>query len=281
MSSGLAPERTGRWGGGGPGPQPGPRPGEGGAGWGGNGSAEANSFFLHKFFLYFFSTFFQKPSSAFRSWSPSKTIGTGSTRGHKAPLTAGGAGAAATVGVGRRREEGAPRRGLRGSLEGPGGWEGALGRPGTPALGSAWFLALRTELHAACRRPALLGPLWLERMWPGCCGRGLGGHPCLCQSVSPVSMPGGDGTACWEVCSHRTLGPSGKWAGPRLVLSVPCRRCHLGSRGLGAGAHTRTQWSSLRVWWKGLLEAECQGLGGSSAFLDTESLALCAPQSQL
>ena len=109
-----------------------PRPGPG-AGWGGLGWHQAPQKQIPTSFTtfssFFFSTFFQKPSSAVRSWSPSKTIGSGSTRGHKAPLMEE-AGAKPTAGAGG----GSPRGGLRVSGGGCIGWGWGPSRDPSPGL---------------------------------------------------------------------------------------------------------------------------------------------------
>lgn len=83
-------------------------------GWGGTGLRRSKFLLPSQLFpLFFFSTFFQKPSSAVHSWSPSKTIGSGSTRGHKAPLMAE-AGAKPTAGEGSRGPLARPQGVFRG-----------------------------------------------------------------------------------------------------------------------------------------------------------------------
>ena len=127
-------------------PRPGPRAGWGGLGWHQAPQKQIPSSFTTFSSFSFFSTFFQKPSSAVRSWSPSKTIGSGSTRGHKAPLMEE-AGAKPTVGAGG----GSPQRGLRVSWGGL--YRVGVGPSRDPSPGSALFLAGRMVAPSACLSP--------------------------------------------------------------------------------------------------------------------------------
>lgn len=214
-------------GGGGAGPQPGPRPREG---WGGTGLSRGKFLLPSQLFpLIFFSSFFQKPSSAVRSWSPSKTMGTGSTRGHKAPLTAA-VGAKPTVGVGeeggRKGTRDAPSGGLWASSGGraPRGW--ASRRDPRPRLGP---ISGGEDIGPLCLpKPSTSGLPWLKRCserpaGPGCSGGGLADIP-VSTSVSRVWVLAGQGLdRLLGGLPPQDPGPDGQagWRWPRTVCALP------------------------------------------------------------
>ena len=199
-------------------------------------STEANSFFLHFFLFFFFSTFFQKPSSAVHSWSPSKTIGSSSTRGHKAPLMAE-AGAKPAVGEGAAGPE-RPQGVFRGQ-----GWAGVgVGTQQGPQpraqpcswVGGWWPLS---------PAPAVEAPwLFSGRLWGPSCPPGSAEGGC-----QPAGRSAATGPCAWltdgmafaldclssaSVSTHGLRGPDGHTA----ALTECVERGAVGSRMSGCGS---------------------------------------------